>query len=105
MANNREFQLVPESVWIALTRWYKGSSPALPRKVMLDPDTKKLTIELNPPVVTVYKHQQSTSQPTVTTATSIGLNTFSNMGASTMAGFNPYVVLSEFELVQLLSIN
>lgn len=77
--DGREFQLVPEALWFALSRWYKGGSPALPRRVSVcgltaslvlylllfqvvrDPETKRLELELYPIQVVLLRHQQTTA--------------------------------------------
>lgn len=80
-SNYKNFQLIPEPLWNALSRWYRGGTPALPRRVIgyamdfnmfftvhevffscfqviLCPESKELEIEFYPVVLTLLRHQQ-----------------------------------------------
>ncbi|XP_054279647.1 ubiquitin carboxyl-terminal hydrolase 32-like [Macrosteles quadrilineatus] len=56
---SRDFELVPDSLWKALSQWY-GGSPALPRQVILPKGGSQVELELYPITVKLLRHQ---SQP------------------------------------------
>lgn len=34
LSRGKDFELLPEALWNALSRWYRGGTPALPRRVI-----------------------------------------------------------------------
>ena len=63
LVQHRDFELVPEALWKALSSWY-GSNLALPRQVVKPPHTDKLEIELYPLNLRILRHQTQSNQTT-----------------------------------------
>ncbi|KAG8195379.1 hypothetical protein JTE90_001395 [Oedothorax gibbosus] len=57
----RDFELVPEAVWRALSQWY-GGSPPLPRQVIL-PRNGTPELELYLVTLKLYRHQANAGRP------------------------------------------
>lgn len=88
LVQHRDFELVPEALWKALSSWY-GGSLALPRQVIKPPNTDEMEIELYPLNLRILRHQQSQSnsmgnQSTIHSSTwnsiSSGYGALSNAG-------------------------
>lgn len=56
MAQHRDYELVPESLWKALSQWYKGPLP-LPRQVIQPPNSPDVELELYPLNLRILRHQ------------------------------------------------
>lgn len=56
LAQHRDYELVPESLWKALSQWYKGPLP-LPRQVIQPPNSPGVELELYPLNVGILRHQ------------------------------------------------
>uniref|UniRef100_W4VR89 ubiquitinyl hydrolase 1 n=1 Tax=Corethrella appendiculata TaxID=1370023 RepID=W4VR89_9DIPT len=61
LAQHRDFEIVPESLWKALQQWYGGLSP-LPRQVIQPPNSTELDLELYPLNLRILQHQQPQQQ-------------------------------------------
>ncbi|XP_042906047.1 ubiquitin carboxyl-terminal hydrolase 32 isoform X2 [Parasteatoda tepidariorum] len=61
LLRGRDFELVPEAVWRALSQWY-GGSPQLPRQVIL-PRNGMPELELYLLTLKLYRHQPNTGRP------------------------------------------
>lgn len=66
LVEHRDFELVPEAIWKALSQWY-GGTLALPRQVVKPPNTEK-NLELYPLNLRILRHQQQTQQNTMSSA-------------------------------------
>ncbi|KAL0267099.1 UNVERIFIED_CONTAM: hypothetical protein PYX00_009454 [Menopon gallinae] len=55
LTENRDFRIVPQSLWTALTLWY-GGEPALPRQVILSTNTQTIELELYPINLRFLRH-------------------------------------------------
>ncbi|CAH1110200.1 unnamed protein product [Psylliodes chrysocephalus] len=55
LVQNRDFELVPESLWKALSMWYGGLIP-LPRQVILPPGRTEVELELYPINLKILRH-------------------------------------------------
>ncbi|ELT99007.1 hypothetical protein CAPTEDRAFT_129894 [Capitella teleta] len=62
LARGRDFELVPEAVWKALSAWYGGSVP-LPRTVIISQQGMAPELELYPIVVKLFRHQTAVNRP------------------------------------------
>ncbi|XP_044740622.1 ubiquitin carboxyl-terminal hydrolase 32 isoform X2 [Chrysoperla carnea] len=60
LAQHRDFELVPDSLWKALALWYGGPLP-LPRQVIRPPGSSEVDLELYPLNLRILRHQ-STNQ-------------------------------------------
>lgn len=58
LVQHRDFELVPEALWKALSQWY-GGSLALPRQVVKPPNTDEKELELYPLNLRILRHQQA----------------------------------------------
>lgn len=67
LVQHRDFELVPEVLWKALSQWY-GGALALPRQVVKPPNTDEKEVELYPLNLRILRHQQA--QPNVMSSTS-----------------------------------
>ncbi|XP_055640764.1 ubiquitin carboxyl-terminal hydrolase 32 isoform X2 [Toxorhynchites rutilus septentrionalis] len=56
LAQHRDFELVPDSLWKALAQWYGGPLP-LPRQVIQPPSTDDVELELYPLNLRILRHQ------------------------------------------------
>lgn len=56
LAQHRDYELVPESLWKALAQWYKGPLP-LPRQVIQPPNSPDVELELYPLNIRIVRHQ------------------------------------------------
>lgn len=56
LAQHRDYELVPESLWKALAQWYKGPLP-LPRQVIQPPNSPDVELELYPLNLRILRHQ------------------------------------------------
>ncbi|ESO97937.1 hypothetical protein LOTGIDRAFT_153048 [Lottia gigantea] len=69
LVRGKDFELVPESIWRALSSWY-GGSPALPRTVITSGTDSQTELELYPICVRLIRHQiQNQRAPPPTTFT------------------------------------
>lgn len=68
LVQHRDFELVPEALWKALSSWY-GGNLALPRQVVKPPNTDEMEIELYPLNLKILRHQTQSNQMTNTAAT------------------------------------
>ncbi|XP_055844484.1 ubiquitin carboxyl-terminal hydrolase 32 isoform X2 [Episyrphus balteatus] len=57
LVQNHDFELVPKSLWKALTRWY-GEILPLPRQVIQPPNSGEVELELYPLNLRILMHQQ-----------------------------------------------
>ncbi|CAG9854986.1 unnamed protein product [Phyllotreta striolata] len=64
LVQHRDFELVPESLWKALSMWYGGLSP-LPRQVIQPPGRTEVELELYPINLKILRHH---SQQRISTA-------------------------------------
>ncbi|KAK6636372.1 hypothetical protein RUM43_010032 [Polyplax serrata] len=55
LAQNRDFQIVPQSLWTALTLWY-GGEPSLPRQVIMPTNSTLPELELYPINIKFLRH-------------------------------------------------
>ncbi|XP_056633766.1 ubiquitin carboxyl-terminal hydrolase 32 isoform X1 [Diorhabda sublineata] len=55
LAEHRDFELVPESLWKALSMWYGGPVP-LPRQVILPPGRSDVELEFYPRTLKILRH-------------------------------------------------
>jgi ubiquitin carboxyl-terminal hydrolase 6/32 len=88
LVQHRDFELVPEALWKALSSWY-GGALALPRQVVKPPNTDELEIELYPLNLKILRHQQQQTQPNSMSApvhTSAWNSISSGYGALSNAG-------------------
>lgn len=92
LTRGRDFELVPEAIWRALSQWY-GGSPALPRQVILPKISHTPELELYPITLRLYRHQASTNRQPVNTWSGVVGNVASAYGgsASLYAGHVPVV--------------
>ncbi|XP_060562624.1 ubiquitin carboxyl-terminal hydrolase 32-like [Ruditapes philippinarum] len=87
MVDGKDFKLVPEPVWKALSTWY-GGCPALPRTVIptgkgdLNPE-----LELYPVMVRLLRHQTQAQRPVQTTSITSVMTGLGGMAISTMNSF------------------
>ncbi|XP_046684242.1 ubiquitin carboxyl-terminal hydrolase 32 isoform X2 [Homalodisca vitripennis] len=56
LVQSRDFELVPDSLWKALSQWY-GGSPPLPRQVIMPRDSNQVELELYPITLKLLRHQ------------------------------------------------
>lgn len=56
LTRGRDFELVPEAIWRALSQWY-GGSPALPRQIIQPLNSDVPELELYPITLKLYRHQ------------------------------------------------
>lgn len=56
LVQRRDFELVPESLWKALTMWYGGPLP-LPRQVIMPPGRTDVELELYPLNLQILRHK------------------------------------------------
>lgn len=61
MAQHRDFELVPDSLWKALALWYQGPLP-LPRQVIQPPGNPEVEVELYPLNLRILRHHYPPSQ-------------------------------------------
>lgn len=67
LVQHRDFELVPDSLWKALSMWYGGPLP-LPRQVICPPGRSEVELEFYPLNLRILRHQ--TQQNAVTSTTS-----------------------------------
>lgn len=60
LAQHRDFELVPDSLWKALSLWYNGPLP-LPRQVIRPPGNHEVDLELYPLNLRILRHQSNQS--------------------------------------------
>lgn len=84
LVQHRDFELVPDSLWKALSMWYGGPLP-LPRQVIKPPGRSEVELELYPLNLRILRHQ--VQQP-VSSASSWG-SVVGGYGALTTAGIAP----------------
>lgn len=82
LAEHRDYELVPESLWKALSQWYRGPLP-LPRQVILPHSSMPVELELYPLNLRILRHQSVT--PITQTVSSWGA-VAGGYGAVTTAG-------------------
>ncbi|CRK98075.1 CLUMA_CG011444, isoform A [Clunio marinus] len=61
LVQHRDFELIPEALWKALSQWY-GGNLALPRQVVKPPNTEEKELELYPLNLRVLRHHQQQQQ-------------------------------------------
>lgn len=68
LVQHRDYELVPESLWKALSQWYKGPLP-LPRQVIQPPNSTDVELELYPLNIRIMRHHPPPpiAQPPVST--------------------------------------
>lgn len=81
LSEHREYELVPDSLWKALSQWYTCSLP-LPRQVIQPHPSMPVELELYPLNLRILRHQQN--PPIAQTVTSWGA--VGGYGAVTTAG-------------------
>ncbi|CAI9715032.1 ubiquitin carboxyl-terminal hydrolase 32-like [Octopus vulgaris] len=73
LVRSRDFEIVPEPVWRALSSWY-GGNPALPRTVITSSKGNAYSeLELYPITVRLFRHQNIPQKPVQTTSTFTGM--------------------------------
>lgn len=82
LAEHRDYELVPESLWKALSQWYRGPLP-LPRQVILPHSSMPVELELYPLNLRILRHQSTA--PIAQTVSSWGA-VAGGYGAVTTAG-------------------
>lgn len=65
---HRDFELVPDSLWKALSQWYRGLLP-LPRQVIQPPNSMEVELELYPLNLRILRHQNPAPITQATTTT------------------------------------
>lgn len=72
LVQHRDFVLVPDSLWKALSLWYGGPLP-LPRQVIKPPGRSEVELEFYPVNLRILRHQQVSQNGTAnqTTWTSV----------------------------------
>lgn len=60
LVQHRDFELVPDSLWKALSQWYQGRLP-LPRQVIQPPNSPEVELELYPLNLRILRHQSQTT--------------------------------------------
>lgn len=60
LVQHRDFELIPDSLWKALSHWYGGTLP-LPRQVIQLPGAEDVDLELYPLNLRILRHQQQSS--------------------------------------------
>ena len=68
LVQHRDFELVPEALWKALSQWY-GGTLALPRQVVKPPNTDEKELELYPLNLRILRHQQQAQQNSMNSTT------------------------------------
>lgn len=71
LVQHRDFELVPDSLWKALSLWYGGQLP-LPRQVIKPPGSNEVELELYPLNLRVLRHQGQQVGPTATWSSVVG---------------------------------
>uniref|UniRef100_A0A1L8DSS4 ubiquitinyl hydrolase 1 n=1 Tax=Nyssomyia neivai TaxID=330878 RepID=A0A1L8DSS4_9DIPT len=61
LAQHRDFELVPDSLWKALSLWYQGPLP-LPRQVIQPPGNPEVEVELYPLNLRILRHHYPQNQ-------------------------------------------
>ncbi|XP_059614538.1 ubiquitin carboxyl-terminal hydrolase 32 isoform X2 [Phlebotomus argentipes] len=61
LAQHRDFELVPDSLWKALALWYQGPLP-LPRQVIQPPGNPEVEVELYPLNLRILRHHYPPNQ-------------------------------------------
>lgn len=61
LVQHRDFELVPDALWKALSQWYGGSLP-LPRQVIQPPNSEEKELEFYPINLKIYRHQTQQNQ-------------------------------------------
>lgn len=56
LVQHKDYELVPESLWKALSQWYRGQI-ALPRQVIQPPNAPEVELELYPLNLRILRHQ------------------------------------------------
>ncbi|KAJ6636569.1 Ubiquitin carboxyl-terminal hydrolase 32, partial [Pseudolycoriella hygida] len=69
LAEHRDYELVPESLWKALSQWYRGPLP-LPRQVIQPPSSPTVELELYPLNLRILRHQNPA--PVAQSVTTVG---------------------------------
>lgn len=59
LRESENFELVPDSLWKALSLWYGGTLP-LPRQVIKPPNSNIVDLELYPVNLRILRHQSQT---------------------------------------------
>lgn len=90
LVQHRDFELVPEALWKALSQWY-GGTLALPRQVVKPPNTEEKELELYPLNLRILRHQQAQqSSTTANVGTAASWNSISGgYGALANASVTP----------------
>lgn len=78
LVQHRDFELVPEALWKALSQWY-GGSLALPRQVVKPPNTDEKELELYPLNLRILRHQQAQQNTMSSTATPATASTWNSI--------------------------
>lgn len=89
LVQGRDFELVNDALWKALSQWY-GGSLALPRQVVKPPHTEEKEIELYPLNLRILRHQQqqNVTMNTPTTNSTTWNNISGGYGALSNAGYS-----------------
>lgn len=93
LSQGRDFELVPDTLWKALSQWY-GGSLALPRQVVKPSHSEEKEIELFPLNLRILRHQQQqqAQQNTATNVNVVNTSTWNNIsggyGALANTGYN-----------------
>lgn len=77
LVEHRDFELIPEALWKALSQWY-GGTLALPRQVVKPPNTDEKELELYPLNIRVLRHQQP-QQNTMASTTAAQASTWNSI--------------------------
>lgn len=70
LSQHRDFELVPDSLWKALSQLYRGPLP-LPRQVIQPPNLSDVELELYPLNLRILRHQNPPSVSQLSTSTPI----------------------------------
>ncbi|XP_054718622.1 ubiquitin carboxyl-terminal hydrolase 32-like [Uloborus diversus] len=92
VVRGRDFELVPDAVWRALSQWYVGSPP-LPRQVVLSRNSAP-ELELYLVTLKLYRHQVNTNRQVANNAWSGG-----SVGSIASYGGNPSMYMNNMPVV------
>ncbi|CAG9815061.1 unnamed protein product [Phaedon cochleariae] len=71
LVQRRDFELVPDSLWKALSMWYGGPLP-LPRQVIRPPGRQEVELELYPLNLRILRHSPQQSASTASWSSVVG---------------------------------
>lgn len=71
LVQRRDFELIPDSLWKALSLWYGGPLP-LPRQVIRPPGSLDVELELYPLNLRILRHLTQQTGPSATWSSVVG---------------------------------